>query len=409
MASGIRHDDLRRNNRLLVLSSVRKVGQVSRTQIANATGFSASTVSAISAGLITEGALREIEAEEPAAILKRGRPQVGLALDPRAGTVVVAALTLNHLSAALLDYAGNTIADRAKRLDTLRISASALEDDVSGIVAELVEHAAQKAAGTVLRVVLAVQGITDRAGREMVWTPITPWTGLGFADLIEHRTGVPTGVENDCSMIATALMSANTARRQRDFAVVLLSHGIGMGIVLDGRIFSGTHSSGAEFGHLMLHPGGALCRCGKYGCVEAYAGSYAIARAAAGNGEKVQPLSNISTADMTKLANAARNGSPLEQKAFDKAGEAIGLGLGSLFALVDPLPVTFVGANTQAFDLMKPGLRRGLQATAGGARAGNIAFALEPDEMPLIRQGSALRALQHLDEEIFSPGIALAG
>ncbi|MBE7184791.1 MAG: ROK family protein [Methylobacterium mesophilicum] len=409
MASGIRHDDLRRNNRLLVLSSVRRMGQASRTEIASVTGFSQSTISAISAGLIAEGALREIEAEEPAAVLKRGRPQVGLALDPRAGAVVVATLALNHLTAALLDYAGNTIAERERRLDTLGLSAAALEEEVTGTVAELIEEATTRAAGPVLRVVLAVQGITDRAGREMVWTPITPWTGLGFAGLIERRTGVPTGVENDCSMIAAALMSASAIRRQRDFAVVLLSHGIGMGIVLDGRIFSGTHSSGAEFGHLMLRPGGALCRCGKHGCVEAYAGSYAIARAAAGDSEMTVPPSDINAADIARLAAAARNGSPLEQKAFDQAGEAIGLGLGSLFALVDPLPVTFVGANTQAFDLMKPGLRRGLKATAGGARAGNIAFALEPDEMPLIRQGSALRALHHLDEEIFSPGVALAG
>ncbi|TIW19917.1 MAG: MarR family transcriptional regulator, partial [Mesorhizobium sp.] len=77
MSVGIRHDDLRRRNRAMVISAVRRAGQPSRTEIAATTGLSHSTISAISSDLIQEGILTESKANE-AVSLKRGRPQVGL-------------------------------------------------------------------------------------------------------------------------------------------------------------------------------------------------------------------------------------------------------------------------------------------------------------------------------------------
>ncbi|KAB2865132.1 MAG: helix-turn-helix domain-containing protein, partial [Bauldia sp.] len=85
MTVGVRHDDLRRQNRAMVIAAVRRAGQPSRTEIAAATALSNSTISTISASLIEEGILAEVRAGESAA-LKRGRPQVALGLR-RAGEV----------------------------------------------------------------------------------------------------------------------------------------------------------------------------------------------------------------------------------------------------------------------------------------------------------------------------------
>jgi hypothetical protein len=87
----IRHDDLRRRNRGMVISAVRRAGQPSRTEIAAATGLSHSTISAISSDLIAQRILRETRAGGPAS-LRRGRPQVALALEPEAAVVVAAVL-----------------------------------------------------------------------------------------------------------------------------------------------------------------------------------------------------------------------------------------------------------------------------------------------------------------------------
>jgi predicted NBD/HSP70 family sugar kinase len=117
--------------------------------------------------------------------------------------------------------------------------------------------------GAVLRIAIAVQGITDAASRKLLWSPITRYDDIPFADRLEQEFGVPVSVENDCNMIAEALRWRDPVRYRDDFIAILLSHGIGMGLVIKGELFTGTQSSGAEFGHMIHRPDGALCRCGR--------------------------------------------------------------------------------------------------------------------------------------------------
>lgn len=401
MSVGIRHDDLRRRNRAMAIAAVRRSGQPSRTEIASATGLSHSTISAISADLIAEGILAETKGGEQAAA-RRGRPQVGIALNPQAATVVVAVLSLNDLSAAVIDYAGGLVAEEKRRLST---AALAREELVSELVAMLRRLTAGRASSKPLRIVLAIQGITDAAARVMLWSPITPHKDIPFADVLEREFAIPTTVENDCNMMAVALRWRDPARYRDDFLAILLSHGIGMGLVLKGELFTGTQSSGGEFGHMIHTPGGALCRCGRRGCVEAYAGDYAIWRNAQNKSEYSEPEDGVGAADMQALAKRARAAEGPEREAYRRAGTAIGYGLGSLFALIDPAPIAFVGGGAAAFDLLEPSIRAAIAATAGGRHSGAISFDTVEDELPLIRQGCAMRALIFVDQEIFAAGL----
>ncbi|HEV7415736.1 MAG TPA: helix-turn-helix domain-containing protein, partial [Tianweitania sediminis] len=124
----IRQDDLRLRNRHLVLSAVRVGGATSRTALANRTRLSHSTISAISADLIGDGVL----CESPDAMQgRRGRPQIALALQQQAALVVTALLSLNNLSVALVDYAGEVQAERRCDLPTTSMARSDLLDLVT--------------------------------------------------------------------------------------------------------------------------------------------------------------------------------------------------------------------------------------------------------------------------------------
>ena len=402
MSVGIRHDDLRRRNRAMVIAAVRRAGQPSRTEIAATTGLSHSTISAISSDLIGEGILAESKPSEPGS-LKRGRPQVGLSLNAEAAAVMTVVLSLNFLSVAVIDYAGQVISEEQRRLDTLTMSRDALIGECVAIVRRRLEDP-DLDVRSVARIALAIQGITDTRARAMLWSPITPHTDIAFADILEDEFGIPATMENDCNMMAVALRWRDPQRYRDDFIAILLSHGIGMGLVLKGQLFTGTHSSGGEFGHMIHQPKGALCRCGRRGCVEAYAGNYAIWRNARQLGEDTEPVADVSDADMRALAAAARESDGPEREAYRKAGEALGYGLGSLFALIDPAPVAMVGVSAAAFDLIEPALREAIAQTAGGQHSESISFDTEPNELPLIREGCAMRALTFVDQEIFAPG-----
>lgn len=402
MSVAIRHDDLRKRNRAMVISAVRAAGQPSRTGIAAATGLSHSTISTISSCLITEGILVEIR--KPAAgSQKRGRPQVALGLNPKAGEVIVVVLSLNALSVAVIDYAGRLISEESSKLATPVLSRERLIDECLAMVERQI--ALRKSVGArPMRIGMAVQGVVDAAARTMRWSPITPHENIDFGDRLEQETGIPVTVENDCNMIAVALRRRNPERYRSDFIAILLSHGIGMGMVLKGALFTGTQSSGCEFGHMIHKPDGALCRCGQRGCIEAYAGNYAIWRNAHQASEVENPVADLSEGDMKVLADRARAADGPERQAFCKAGEALGFGLGSLFALVDPAPVAIVGVGSAAFDLIEPALRDAIGRTAGGRHSDALTFETEPNEAPLIREGCTLRALTHIDQEIFAPG-----
>ena len=404
MSVGIRHDDLRRRNRAMVIAAVRRASQPSRTEIAAATGLSHSTISAISADLIAEGILAETKGGEPATS-KRGRPKVALALNPEAAAVIVAVLSLNDLSAAIIDYSGGLVVEETAQAVHARPFRGT--NSSGELVAMLRRLTAGRATGRrkPLRIVLAIQGISDAAARTMLWSPITPHRDIPLADMLEREFAIPTTVENDCNMMAVALRWRDPERYRDDFIAILLSHGIGMGLVLKGELFTGTQSSGGEFGHMIHRPGGALCRCGRRGCVEAYAGDYAIWRNARQKSEYSTPEDDIGNADMQALAARARAAEGPEREAYRKAGTAIGYGVGSLFALIDPAPVAFVGGGAAAFDLLEPHIRAAIAETAGGQHSNAISFDTVSDELPLIRQGCAMRALAFVDHEIFAGGI----
>src|SRR5690606_34821226 len=130
LTGGIRHDEMRRSNRSLVIGAVRRAGKLSRTEIAGLTGLSQSTISAIAADLISEGIMLETEHASSTATTRRGRPQVALTLNPEAARAVCLYLSYNQLLAAIVDYSGATIRSTSQTLDTLALGREELIDAV---------------------------------------------------------------------------------------------------------------------------------------------------------------------------------------------------------------------------------------------------------------------------------------
>ncbi|MCO4317043.1 ROK family transcriptional regulator [Phyllobacterium sp. 21LDTY02-6] len=399
-----RPDDVRRQNRRLVLSSLRQHGSASRTDIAARTGLSPSTVSAITTALISEGIIGHNPDGDPAAN-RRGRPQIALSLNSGAATVATIELALNLVHVVLFDYRGDVIGEEHRRTPTLDATTLDLTRMMCAMLDRLLE-ARPAGAGPLLHISMGVQGVTDAGSSSMLWSPITPDGNIGFGDALSKRYGVAVSVANDCSMIAEALRWTDPGHYTEDFAAILLSHGIGMGLYLKGKPFLGAYSSAAEFGHMLHAPKGALCRCGRRGCIEAYASDYAILRRVSGQGEDALPAPDVEPAAFYMVAERARLAEGSEREAFRKAGQAIGSGLRSLFSLIDPVPVALVGPGAGVFDLIEEELRAVVSDTSGWGAGHDLTIRCYPDEHPLILQGCMMTSLLHLDTHHFAPGEA---
>jgi predicted NBD/HSP70 family sugar kinase len=182
-----------------------------------------------------------------------------------------------------------------------------------------------------------------------------------------------------------------------NFAALLLSNGVGLGLAINGKMLSGPHSSGMEFGHMIYKPDGALCRCGRRGCIEPYAGIYAIRRAAAGEDPKFVSEDVPENATLVDILEKARKSDGPERRALQEAGRAVGTGLVNLFTLFDSLPLIIAGPSTIALDFMMDEIRAAFANRSFGRQIEPQIVDIYPDAPRLMRQGAVLRALAALD------------
>lgn len=395
-----RPDDVRRQNRRAILQAIRAGSGMSRTDICAAAGLSQATVSAISTSLLSSGILREAEGKVFQK-QRRGRPQVLLEANPSAGLVGALALTINGLAVELVDYSGHKVGDQFTPLDTLGISSAEVLDRIISDLRALVERRSDR--NVPLRhITIGIQGVTNSDLGRMLWSPIMHERNVDFRAALSAVFGVPVAIDNDCNLIAEALYWSADFPFQEDFAALLLGRGIGMGLFLGGVRFHGTLSSAGEFGHMLFQPRGLECRCGALGCIEAYAGDYAIIGHAQPELRARALSGSVAPGVLEKLADAARAGDPTAIEAFTIAGEALGSGLASLFSITDPLPIAFVGEGAAALDLMEPAIHDLMATAAVRNLMGQPIFRTFPNEKQLILDGCSMTSLRYLDSDLFA-------
>lgn len=389
-------ETVRRQNRHLILETIRRHGPASRTRLSDMTELSSASVSAITGDLLAEGLLVETPAlrRDGGA---RGRPQIRLRLNPGFARVVSAQITVAEIGIVIADYSGDVVARQHKAIAGSQLDGTALVDAVIGQIVSTLDRE-NLSSDDVMRMEVAVQGIVDAERRRLLWTPFLTGRGIDLAEPLRRRLGAPCQVVNDCAAMVEGLHWMDPDHYGGNFVVMLIGYGVGAGLFLNGRTFTGRRSSAAEFGHTNHRPGGALCRCGRHGCIEAYAGDYAIWRRATGRDPMSDPAAfNPSEDDMWQITERARAGDAEAVAAFRDAGQAIGFGLGRLFALVDPIKIVFTGTGMRAFDLLEPHIRDGLKDSLVEEMSDTLDFEVIADESALVFRGAIMGALADLD------------
>ncbi len=243
----MRSDDLRAQNRHRILTTLRNEGALSRAEIGSKTGLSQAALSTLF-GMMSEQGLVTSE-NSNTSNQKRGRPKSTVALAASAGVVVTVALTIDHLSFNLVDYAGNTIKQVNKKIESRAMYATQLVKAITvGIFNILDEYELDQ----LKAVCIGFQGVTDSTSGELLWSPILSAENIPIRELLKKKFGVPVIVNNDCGLIAKALHKHEHEKLGDSFAAVLFSHGIGLGVYLGGKPFSGAHSSALELGHVRV-------------------------------------------------------------------------------------------------------------------------------------------------------------
>ena len=115
-------------------------------------------------------------------------------------------------------------------------------------------------------------------GSEVSPLNIPEWRGFPLRERLGDRFDLPTFVDNDAKALALGEGWRGAAVGVRDYLAMVVSTGIGAGIVLDGRLLDGAAGNAGHLGHVVVEPGGHRCACGVHGCLEAVASGTALAR-----------------------------------------------------------------------------------------------------------------------------------
>lgn len=233
--------DAKQHNRTLVLQTLYLSGPLSRADIARATGLTKVTISGLVAELIEEGLAHELGQQESQ---RPGKPAILVDLAREAHAAVCIDLS-DHLlvRGAVIRLDGEVLAHRDAPLDGATGDA-ALELAI-GLAVEL--QAASEV--PLLGVGIGTPGVTDDDG--VVRTaPNLGWENLHLRAAVEERTGLPVSVGNDANV--SALAEYGSGRTSDDFILITIGHGVGSGLVIDGRPVKGHRFAAGEIGQVMV-------------------------------------------------------------------------------------------------------------------------------------------------------------
>lgn len=184
-------------------------------------------------------------------------------------------------------------------------------------------------------------------------------TGRPTAKELMDRLGLPVFLEQDTRSMAWGEQAFGLAHGHQNVLCLNIGSGIGLSMILNGKIYTGHSGYSGEFGHIQIEPNGQLCHCGKIGCIETVAsGKVLISKAKKDITEgSITQISGMIDGDLNKLnikviLDAARAGDQYAIDLLGRIGEALGKGLSTLIHLFNPELIIIGGEMSKAADFL---------------------------------------------------------
>src|SRR5438105_8554553 len=324
--------DIRRINRSMVLRRIYLGRLMRRQELSQLSGLSSAAVTNVVTELLEEGIVIEAGMEAS----QGGRPRSILSINPHYGYFIgvevgdtLTRIELFDLTLHKLGAVGYSVVRYENQADQV------VEYIHLGVKAVLAE--AGVTLENVLGIGVSVGGIVEQVEHVFAYIPSWGWRSVPLATLLEERFHMPIYLENAAKVMAQAEGFFGAGQGYEHVAVVLVATGIGAGIIADGSLYRGAGNSAGEWGHMTIELDGRLRRCGRHGCLEAYAGAPGIITSL----REMVPRSpllheNDQESTLAAIVDAARNGNFTATQVLKDTAHHLGVGIASRINLVTP-------------------------------------------------------------------------
>ena len=328
------HRDTRRANERLVLRTVYEGGPLSRADVARATGLTRTTVSDLVEGLLDE----DLVAEAGTGPSTGGKAPILLRVPADARQLIGVDVDRERISGVIVNLGGEVCAREWRDLRG-RDGDEALRE-LEALVLALVEAADRPLVG----VGIGAPGLIDTATGTVRWAVGLDWRDVPVGERLANMTGLPTVVVNDSQAAAMAEWAFGQHDTGSAMVVVKVGEGIGAGIVIGGRIYTGDDSGAGEIGHTRVTEEELACRCGGTGCLETTASLRATLQRAA----ELAPTrsdTDLGRAPVTHevLLGAFRAGDPLAREVVLDTARPLGRVLAAMIGTLGARDIVLIG------------------------------------------------------------------
>ncbi len=215
---------------------------------------------------------------------------------------------------------------------------------------------------------VGVPGICDPATGIIPFCTNLGWHNVPFISEIHKHIDLPVHVDNDATVAGLAESVAGVSAGSKSSIFITLGTGIGGGIVINGRPYSGIHGVGSEIGHMVIHKGGELCTCGNRGCFERYSSATAIIREA----RKALPdhpesliaercHGNPEEIDARIVFDSAKDGDTTACSIVNDYVQSLAIGIVNLINIMDPEIIVLGGGVAAAGDFLLNSVREAVK------------------------------------------------
>jgi predicted NBD/HSP70 family sugar kinase len=373
-------------NQRTVLELIRERGPLSRAQVARDTGLSKPTVSLALAALHSAGLVREVGRSSGG----KGPGAVLYELNPKAGWVVGIDVGRRWVRAAIADITGTIAARRAERARAR--SARSLIGQIGEVA-----HALAAEAGLhweqVTHATIGSPGVFDPLRGLVAMAPNLPgWGRQGIVEAVQDQLGTNVSFENDVNLAALGERARGHGRTLSDFVYLWIGTGIGIGIVLDGRLYRGSRGAAGEIGYLPIGTGDPHDRSTRR------RGAFEEAAAAGGIVQVARDLGARPADSAERVFASARRGDRVALRAVEVEAGRLAMGIATIASVLDPEAVILGGGVGRSGDLLLEPIERELHALSP-LRPRILVSELGDDA---VLHGAVATALEAARREIFA-------
>lgn len=336
------HSSTRTHNSRLVLKTIYDSGPISRADLSRATDLTAPTVSDMVSDLMEQGLVEEVGYGPSTG----GKPPILLRVIDDSRHVIGIDLASGEFRGAVVNLRG-----KIRRQASLPLRGRDGEAALA-LVHSLVNDLTAATDSPLLGIGIGTPGLMDPINGVVCRAVNLDWHDLPLRSLLQERYGFPVYVANDCHMAAMAEYTFGESRGTGSLVVIKIEHGIGAGIVQNGRLFHGDTFGAGEIGHVRVIENGDLCRCGNLGCLETVASVRSIVRhaQAIARDDPHSLLHKYATTpekiSMELICQAAKAGDEAIWQVIRRAGRYLGMAAASLVGVLSVQRILIAGSVT---------------------------------------------------------------